>query len=191
MICPQCRGLVDDDDTFCVKCGQPLKSHAAAPVAASAPQPISPPAPLVQAAPILQSVPVQQPPAPAIPAQFVPQQSGLIRAPASASRRFSNLILDIVFAALSGGLVGFLYGFIFTVAHLPVSTSASVAIGVLVPILYYILFESFFQRTLGKMITGTKVVSTTGGKAGFGAILGRTFSRLIPFEVFSFMRTAP
>src|SRR5262245_45459412 len=47
---------------------------------------------------------------------------------------------------------------------------------------YYILAEYFFQRTLGKLLTRTKVVTKTGDKPTFGQIVGRTLSRSIPFE---------
>jgi uncharacterized RDD family membrane protein YckC len=37
------------------------------------------------------------------------------------------------------------------------------------------------------LIFGTMVVSEKGGAASFGQILGRTFSRFIPFEPFSLL----
>ena len=52
---------------------------------------------------------------------------------------------------------------------------------------YYILCEATTSRTLGKLVTGTKVVNEQGGKPSFGQIVGRSFSRLIPFEAFSFL----
>lgn len=52
---------------------------------------------------------------------------------------------------------------------------------------YYFLFEGISGRTVGKYLTGTKVVSEDGGKASFGQVVGRTFCRLIPFEIFSFL----
>jgi uncharacterized RDD family membrane protein YckC len=52
---------------------------------------------------------------------------------------------------------------------------------------YYILSEFLFQRTLGKLLTKTKVVAKTGAKPTFGQILGRTLSRSIPFEYLSFL----
>jgi uncharacterized RDD family membrane protein YckC len=53
-------------------------------------------------------------------------------------------------------------------------------------IIYYILMEHFFGATIGKFITGTRVVNYSGGKPSFWQILGRSFARLIPFEPFSF-----
>jgi uncharacterized RDD family membrane protein YckC len=54
---------------------------------------------------------------------------------------------------------------------------------------YYIIAEFFLQRTLGKLITKTKVVSKTGDKPTLGQIIGRTLSRSIPFEYFSYLIT--
>jgi uncharacterized RDD family membrane protein YckC len=52
---------------------------------------------------------------------------------------------------------------------------------------YYIVMEGMFQRTIGKMITGTRVVRIDGGRPSLGQVVGRTFARLIPFEAFSFL----
>jgi uncharacterized RDD family membrane protein YckC len=54
---------------------------------------------------------------------------------------------------------------------------------------YYILTEFLFQRTLGKLLTKTKVVTKSGGKPTFLQILIRTLSRSIPFEYFSYLGT--
>ncbi len=61
------------------------------------------------------------------------------------------------------------------------------AYGILISLFYYIVLESLFGRTIGKLVTGTKVVNEFGGKASFGQILGRSFARMIPFEAFSFL----
>lgn len=52
---------------------------------------------------------------------------------------------------------------------------------------YYFVFESIFQRTFGKFITGTKVITATGGKPDIATIAKRSLIRLIPFEPFSFL----
>jgi uncharacterized RDD family membrane protein YckC len=54
---------------------------------------------------------------------------------------------------------------------------------------YYILTEYKFQRTLGKLVTKTKVVSVTGDKPTIRQIIYRTLSRSIPFEYFSYLGT--
>lgn len=55
--------------------------------------------------------------------------------------------------------------------------------------IYYIPFEHKYQKTLGKIITKTKVVNLEGEKAVLGDIISRTFCRLIPFDRFSFFFT--
>lgn len=45
--------------------------------------------------------------------------------------------------------------------------------------LYYIILEGTWGRTVGKWITGIRVVTDTGAKAGFGRIIGRTLLRPI------------
>ncbi|MVM37941.1 hypothetical protein GO730_10615 [Spirosoma sp. HMF3257] len=54
---------------------------------------------------------------------------------------------------------------------------------------YYILTELLFQRTLGKVLTKTKVVSLTGDKPSLLQIIFRTLSRSIPFEYLSYFVT--
>ncbi len=54
-------------------------------------------------------------------------------------------------------------------------------------VVYYILFEYNFQTTLGKLITGTVVVDLEGNKPTLKAIVGRSFSRIVPFDAFSFL----
>lgn len=61
--------------------------------------------------------------------------------------------------------------------------------GILLLLAYYIITEGLFARSIGKLITGCKVVNEKGGRPSFGQILGRTFARLIPFEAFSFLGT--
>ncbi|MCA9066572.1 MAG: RDD family protein, partial [Planctomycetaceae bacterium] len=53
--------------------------------------------------------------------------------------------------------------------------------------LYYVFMEAVFQRSLGKLVTGTMVVAADGSRPSFGKILGRSFARIIPFEAFSFL----
>ncbi len=52
---------------------------------------------------------------------------------------------------------------------------------------YYLLCESLWQKTLGKVITKTKVVDREGKKPSFLKILGRTLARHIPLEQLSFL----
>jgi len=53
--------------------------------------------------------------------------------------------------------------------------------------LYYFAFEVIWQRTPGKFITRTKVVTPDGRKPATYAIAVRTLARLVPFEPLSFL----
>ncbi|MES2617962.1 MAG: RDD family protein [Bacteroidota bacterium] len=55
--------------------------------------------------------------------------------------------------------------------------------------LYYIITEAVFQRTIGKMFTGTVVITNAGKAPTVGDALARTFCRLIPFDAISFLFT--
>tara|TARA_R110002051_G_scaffold251672_1_gene311046 strand:- start:4527 stop:5108 length:582 start_codon:yes stop_codon:yes gene_type:complete len=52
---------------------------------------------------------------------------------------------------------------------------------------YYAILEIKFQKTVGKFITKTKVVTLNGEKPENGEIISRTFCRLIPFDQLSFL----
>ncbi len=137
---------------------------------------------------------------------YAPPQASLIGGdethqeyePASQGKRFANYLIDqvatigfIVLLAfgigvldameITGGLADRLFG--------DGSGLAGNLIGILVGLIYYVVFEGLWGRTLGKLITGTKAVnSKTGGRIGFGALMGRTLARFVPFEAFSFLR---
>ena len=66
-----------------------------------------------------------------------------------------------------------------------------IAVLILLPVywLYYIVPEFMFQKTLGKLITRTSVVTLTGEKPTLKQIILRTICRNIPLEYFSFLVT--
>jgi uncharacterized RDD family membrane protein YckC len=113
---------------------------------------------------------------------------------ASNAQRFANYIIDfiaqlimailllIILSTLSG-IMGFngIYKF-----H-NINKLQEYLIGGMVIIFYYIPFELFSSRTLGKYITRTIVVDENGLKPSSGQIIKRSFCRIIPFEVFSFL----
>jgi uncharacterized RDD family membrane protein YckC len=55
---------------------------------------------------------------------------------------------------------------------------------------YYLIMEGIFNTTAGKCATNTTIVNESGERPRFTQILGRTFSRIIPFEPFSFLGAA-
>lgn len=111
---------------------------------------------------------------------------------AGAGRRFANLILDtivyyvmiFIMAMFAGLLASFGHdGFLIWIT----GNGLDVAFfNIFLMLFYYLVMESLTQRTIGKYITGTKVIMEDGSKPEAGAIAIRTLCRLIPFEVFSF-----
>lgn len=59
-------------------------------------------------------------------------------------------------------------------------------LAILIAPIYFIVMENVWQRTVGKFVTGTKVVTYTGEKAALWQIIGRSVARMIPFEALSF-----
>ena len=104
-------------------------------------------------------------------------------APASIGLRIANFIVD--------SILQFFFAMVLSLI-LAIFVHDFFKVGVffyLVSLLqiYYIFFEGTWQRTPGKWITGTKVVRKDGHAPTFGQVLGRSFSRLVPFEVLSFL----
>lgn len=56
---------------------------------------------------------------------------------------------------------------------------------------YYLVCEATTSKTLGKALSRTRVVNESGGKPSFSQVLGRTLSRLIPLDGFTFFDDAP
>ena len=109
---------------------------------------------------------------------------------ATKGQRFANLLLDTVFYQL----------FIFVFALVTALTAPSLALAlqdysfpfsIAMMLLYYIGFEGLTGRTPAKAITGTRVVDESGKAVSLGQLLGRTFSRIVPFEPFSFLGDPP
>ena len=58
--------------------------------------------------------------------------------------------------------------------------------------IYIITFESIFGRTPGKLVTRTRVIcSKTKKSPSFSQLVSRTFSRFIPFDLFSYLSNYP
>lgn len=110
----------------------------------------------------------------------------------SKSQRFFNMLIDTVgyyILAFAIGIVLYLLG----ILDGEVESSQNGApwvdwiIGIVVISFYYIPLEYFTGRTLGKVITGTKLVNEHGERPSFMQIVGRTLTRIVPFEPFSFL----
>ncbi|NUY81551.1 RDD family protein [Flavobacterium sp. MAH-1] len=114
---------------------------------------------------------------------------------ASSGQRFANYIVDYIAEnAMNFGIIIILGYFMDTISASSDgfffwrSTSLlQVFIGLFWSLTYYTMFELLTGRTLGKFVTGTIVVSKTAQKPTALQILGRSLSRLIPLDAFSFL----
>jgi uncharacterized RDD family membrane protein YckC len=115
--------------------------------------------------------------------------------PAGGGKRFLNYLIDqagqlgCIFVVSVGLIIleefGLFSGISVWIENMSDLQSYGVAyVGSLV---YFTLFEYLFGRTPAKWITGTKVVTHTGGKPDFMKVILRTLYRIVPFEPFSFL----
>lgn len=121
---------------------------------------------------------------PPLLAEAVPVDPSAI---AGKGARLANLMIDYIAQLVLGFLFGILVALVGGDAGIDwLERIPDLAIGIPVMLLYYITFEATTSRTLGKLITGTKVVKADGTAPSVGQVIGRTLCRLIPFEMFSF-----
>ncbi len=103
---------------------------------------------------------------------------------ASSGQRLSNLLLD----TLGTYLFSFLIGIGVALAdETRLELLDDFGFGLALSLVYFGGSEALTGRTPAKLLTGTRVVSARGGRATSGQILGRTLSRLVPFDAFSFL----
>lgn len=111
---------------------------------------------------------------------------------ASRWRRLTNFVIDF-----GGFLVLFeVVGIIFSLLNASIFYNLISGVGdyvfeLAVFVLYYLPSEFLTGRTLGKLVTRTRVISASGGRPTFGQVLGRTLLRLVPLEVFTFFARGP
>lgn len=112
---------------------------------------------------------------------------------ASKGARFANLIIDLIVRMFLLGILWIL-ALVFSAVGLEglliwlsnISPVQDIFVSVFLMVLYYGAMESLTQRTVGKIITGSKVVMADGSKPEPRTIVIRALCRFIPFEPFSF-----
>jgi len=137
--------------------------------------------------------PYTPPVAEVLPATNLGTDEGLV--PATNGKRFLNYVIDqVAFYSLPFGI-----GYAVMTLDQVVPAAwllnwleeddllANITFSIMITIIYYFGMEALCGRTLGKIVTGTKVVSLDGRKPTLGQLLGRSLSRLVPFEPFSFL----
>ncbi len=117
--------------------------------------------------------------------------------PTTWQKRLLTHVLDLFFFYMSFIILGVVIGIVLASlgkdpeSAFEINPLLDKLITMLLLVAYNITFESIFGKTLGKMITNTKVVNEDGTKPSFNQIVGRSFARLIPFDGFSFLAERP
>lgn len=120
---------------------------------------------------------------------------------ASKGNRFAHYIIDLI--AVVFVLYGVFIGFIFLYYSIVEDTTSMdvffselentnpildrLITTIVLALLYFCLEYLTKGRSVGKYITKTKVVMEDGSNPNTGDYLKRSFSRMIPFEAFSFL----
>ena len=130
--------------------------------------------------------------------QYKASKVDVVLKSASAGKRFANFIIDlIVFMILAFG-----FGIVSAIVVLIIYPEAADTIetefekynllfALVLRVAYYTVMEASSGRTIGKLLTGTRVVDKDGKTPGFNAVFLRSLARMVPFEAFSFLGTVP
>jgi uncharacterized RDD family membrane protein YckC len=108
----------------------------------------------------------------------------------SSLTRLLNFVIDSIAFLIVFAILGFVIGLLYnTNNQFIIQLSAYILLAVAF-FGYYIFMEYKYQKTIGKLITKTKVLRVDGEKAQLGDIVARTFCRLIPFDRLSYLFTS-
>ncbi|MDR2823816.1 MAG: RDD family protein, partial [Prevotellaceae bacterium] len=112
---------------------------------------------------------------------------------ASKGLRFANSLIDMIIFYCAFILFGTILGILSLVLNIDFTAMENVnslldrLITTCFIVIYYFVLEMLLKgRTIGKLITGTKVVSKWGEEPTSKDYLIRTISRLVPFDSLSF-----
>lgn len=119
---------------------------------------------------------------------------------ASTGKRFCNYLIDRTIAV--GGLpalIGLALGFAEQAGLASgwltwleeSSWLTQYSFGALISFIYFAGMESLTGLTIGKLVTGCKVISNDGTRPKPAQVVGRTLARFVPFEPFSFLGGLP
>ncbi|MCG8581219.1 MAG: RDD family protein [Bacteroidales bacterium] len=109
-------------------------------------------------------------------------------------KRFVNHIIDTIFIMLLYIFFAMIYGVYLGITNPQaidtLDESASIIENItilLLTVFYYTLIEGLTGRSIGKLITKTKVVDENGYKPDFGTAFIRSLCRIVPFDALSFL----
>lgn len=97
---------------------------------------------------------------------------------ASKSKRLANFLIDNIFVSLITAIVC-------SISKI-VEEEKLAIVFIFFEIVYYVFFEFFFHKTIGKIITKTKVVGRNENSPSILEIILRTVLRLSPFDFLSY-----
>lgn len=100
--------------------------------------------------------------------------------------RFVNFLINFIVWLIIAFIVSFIIGIFVQPAEQRLLTLFGYVLIFGTHIAYYAIMEIKFQKTVGKFVTKTKVVTMNGEKPTDGDIIARTFCRLISFDRLSF-----
>ncbi|MFL9844611.1 RDD family protein [Flavobacterium rhizosphaerae] len=108
---------------------------------------------------------------------------------ASGNKRVLNYLIDTLAFIFVNFVFGIIAGFIYSVFHISVSPFHYYNVAswqgmlwlMFFWLLYYFIMEFFWQQTIGKFFTGTKVITVNDKEPGFAPMLLRTLLRPTPF----------
>lgn len=102
---------------------------------------------------------------------------------ATKGQRFLNYIIDLTVYFI----IMFVFGLVWALAVGDISDGLNLLISYGILFGYYTLLEGATGKTVGKMLTKTKVVRADNSAPGFSSAAIRALCRFIPFEQFSFL----
>jgi uncharacterized RDD family membrane protein YckC len=110
---------------------------------------------------------------------------------ASRSRRLATFALDFAFFHVLAFIVGLVLALTGAGDWIEKMSGLQERVfGIAVFLAYYLLTEVLQGRSLGKRITGTRVVTASGVHPTKGQLIKRSFARLVPFEFLSIFRVS-
>lgn len=101
--------------------------------------------------------------------------------------RFFNLLIDLVFLYSMAYFAGYVLVFFFGTLKARQLLENQYVFGSILIFIFYFIQELMFSKTLGKLITKTHVINNLGQRPTVWQLLLRSASRVIPFEVFTFL----
>jgi len=108
--------------------------------------------------------------------------------------RFTNRLIDFIFILIFSFVIGIVLQLVSPQTLQLIASGGRLmdyAFEIIVGMIYYNFFEMITGRTMGKLMTGTKVVDEQGKMPSADKIFVRSLCRFIPFDAFSFLGDGP